>query len=694
MPKKTARFRYCLLALVCSSIVANPSYGKQDVDIQSYVLRNRVIVTDRVVLKKALYVSFSIMPRLDKYNNLDVQGQLFNEGKIVSRASLAAFHEKKGNLVFDLPYAISDGSYTISIDVVETGGNPIASGFLTVPRSDLTSYFDPKTKTAIPQLKEIPYTGEPDEVQLTNEEKSRGYVVFSRLPLTYVFPESKPKQTEIVDHLSTQTVRNSSATLTFSLYPLRDLGKVTISISDLQGKHSSLSKDRVQIASIESVQETTGLPQGKFQNVPVLLKPSNHAEVSEGRCQRFWITIRIAHDVFPETYKGKITISPQHGTSVSLPVVLTVVPVSLEDIPEVDYCMLMTYEFTELTMPWKHEEKDKIYASAYAILKDYREHGMTTLCFHSPFVLMTKEDGTPNLDDIFAALKAARDAGFKRPIVWYMGHLIQTSKPKHPGNINGFDADVHINRLAYLVKTVTEYARKNGCPEVIFLPIDEPDDVYQDVHNKRSSITPLLLKAIKDGGAKSMVTSRSFTRFSDVDYIASGQLVVEELTAAQAKGSRYWIYDNKVAMDCTNPAYARYRYGYYTWKTNIDGMSSWTFQNTQNAGGPPGKANASGRDIYLAYPAPHGPLSTIKWEAIREGINDHKLIYQLMKRIGRLKKKGIDTARYEVFLNDLREEPGEPCCNIEACQERDVSVFEQKRNSIISMILEADHEIQ
>jgi hypothetical protein len=147
------------LALVCSSIVANLSCGKQDVDIQSYILRNRVVVTDRVVLKKALYVSFSIIPRLDRHNNLDVRGQLFNEGKIVSEASLTAFHEKKGNLVFDLPYAISDGSYTISIDVVKTGGNPIASGSLTVPRSDLISYFDPKGKQRYLSSKR-PITGE------------------------------------------------------------------------------------------------------------------------------------------------------------------------------------------------------------------------------------------------------------------------------------------------------------------------------------------------------------------------------------------------------------------------------------------------------------------------------------------------------------------------------------------------------
>src|SRR4030042_4716214 len=183
------------------------------------------------------------------------------------------------------------------------------------------------------------------------------------------------------------------------------------------------------------VKETIGLPEGRFQNLPALIRAGNRVNTKAGQCQRFWLTLRIDDDVFPGVYKGKITISPQGGLETSLPLEVTVTPISLEDIPGIDYFMLMTYEFTELTMPWTKEEKGKIYKSACDILKNYKEHGMTTLCLHSPFVLATNEDGTPDLSDIFAALRAAKEIGFKRPIIWYMGHLIQTSKPKPPGSI-------------------------------------------------------------------------------------------------------------------------------------------------------------------------------------------------------------------------------------------------------------------
>jgi len=190
----------------------------------------------------------------------------------------------------------------------------------------------------------------------------------------------------------------------------------------------------------------------------------------------------------------------------------------------VDYCMLMTYEFTELTMPWSPGDQEKIRRAAARVLEDYKDHGMTTLCLHSPFVWMTTSRGEPSLDDIQVALRSARTAGFVRPIVWYMGHLIQTAKPRHPGSIRGFDEKIHLERLHGLVRTVSEFARKEGYPGVIFLPIDEPDDSYQDSSGRRLAITPALVRGIKVAGGTSMVSGERYAELGRPDYVASSRL--------------------------------------------------------------------------------------------------------------------------------------------------------------------------
>jgi hypothetical protein len=682
-----------LQIFLCAIIVCSVSCSKNTVNIQSYILRNRVIVLDQVFMKKALYVSFSFTRSIEKYRTVNVYGFLLSGDKIISETSLKAFSEINGNLVFDLPYQIPGGQYKIKIDAFIERGDLVATSSVAVERAELRNCFYPKIKSSVAAFEEIAAHPEREEVKAMGRDKSIGYLLFSRSHLEYVFPDSKPKKSEIINHLAIQVVRNEFEPITFCLYPLRNLGMVKISVTELLSAEESITKDKIKVAYVETIKETIGLPEGKFENVPTLIRPGNQVRVEKGKCQRLWLTIRIDDNVVPGVYKGRITISPQKGLETSLPLEVTVVPISLEDIPDIDYFMMMTYEFTELTMPWTKEDKEKIYKSACNILNDYKDHGITTLCLHSPFVLITKEDGTPNLEDIFAALRAAKEIGFKKRIIWYMGHLIQTSKPKHPGNIMNFDKGIHLSRLKYIVETVSKYAKEHGCPDVIFLPIDEPGDSYQDFQNKRHAITPVLLKVIKDSGAQNMLTGGGYKQFRPIDYLCSGEMNKEDLDAAHSNSSVYWLYNNDVTTKCLNPAYARYIYGYYTWMNNVDGMSSWTFQNTQNASGLPTKADPPGRDIYLAYPDPNGPLATLKWEAIREGIDDHKLVYQLVKRIQKLKGKGINTSKYEDFLLGIRKKEGTP-----SCQERDddkwtPTFFEKSRNHLISMILDAEAKL-
>jgi hypothetical protein len=689
--KLRSQLHHLVWLILGLSLIVNLSYGNHAVEIQSAILRNRIIVTDHTFMKKALYVAFSV-PALNPRESHTILGRLYHERQEIADMTLSSFREKNGNLVFDLPYDIPDGSYTIAIEVKKQDGALIGSRSLTIPRSDLSNYFTPKKKTNPVVLEEQPYRREQREVKATDHDKARGYVLFSRSRFAYVYPESLPKEDEAIDHLTTEAVRNSTATLTLSVHALRSMGNVKVALSELKNDFGTIGKDRIHIASVKSVQGTAGLSKGKYQNLPILLQPGDEAEISAGQSRCFWFTIRIDADTLPGVYEGTITLHPQQGTPSSVPVRISVAPITLEDIPQVDYCMLMTYEFSELAMPWSKEDQDKLSKAALNIFRDYRDHGMTTLCLHSPFVLLTNEDGSPRLDDIYAALRAARDAGFTRPLVWYMGHLIQTAKRKHPGSIAGFEESVEIPRLRSLVRSVTEYAKKNGCPEVVFLPIDEPDDLWQDANGYRNKITKKLLKTVREAGARSMVTVGTLSSAKQADYIASSTFKQDDMQAVHAKKSRYWLYDNNVTLDCTHPAYARYKYGYYTWEHGIDGMSSWTFQNTQNAGGPPAIASASGYNVFLAYPAPEGPISTIKWEAIRDGIDDHKLIFQLEKRIALLKKRGRDTSVYDRFLARMKEKTAEPPCISKSDEDRELQQFEQKRHAVITLILEADRE--
>jgi hypothetical protein len=685
----------CYLFIVFISILTLYSGHSEALTLDSYILRNRVVLLDRIVMKKALYVAFSLGDGASSLQEAKVKGRLAFNNRVLAKSIPAVLQGKKGNLIFDLPYKMPDGIYTIRIEVSDVSGKILAHGNFSVDRVSLKSTSETDRQERIVRLQEMVAPGGQDVVNPAPDDVARGYIAFSRSPLEYIFPGTRPVNTEIVKSLSVRAVKNKIETITLALYPLQDLGAVQLSVTTLQGTSGTIFPTSISIGTVETVSETRGAPEGRFINIPGMIKPAigRTVEVSMGQCRRFWISLRIHNRAQPGIYQGHILVTPQFGQEQKIPLTVEVVPVSIEDVADKDYFMLMTYEFTELTMPWSAEKQKLIYRAAGNILKDYKNHGMTTLCIHSPFALSVKEDGTPALDDIFAALRSAKEHGFTRPLIWYMGHLLQTAKPKHPGNIAGFDENIVLPRLRYLVKTVIDYANAIGYPGVVFLPVDEPDDSFQDIHEKRRKITPLLLKTIHDAGGKTMITNRSFDQFQPVDYISSSEMNEKELQKAHAKGSRYWMYNNRVAETCNNPAYARYIYGFYTWSSNIDGMSSWTFQNTQNAGGPPANMGEIGRDPYLAYPDPKGPLSTLVWEGIREGIDDHKILYQLIKRIRLLKNKGFDTGKYESFLDGVRTRLREPGCTFDDRTGWQPVEFERTRDSFISLITEADRSL-
>ena len=135
-----------LRILLCVILICSVSYAKNTVNIQSYILRDRVVVLDQVLMKKALYVSFSFSESIKQHENLSVHGLLLNGDKIVSETSLKAFSENNGNLVFDLPYQISEGEYTIKIDVLTNQGSLAGTGSVAVKRSALKSYFYPESE--------------------------------------------------------------------------------------------------------------------------------------------------------------------------------------------------------------------------------------------------------------------------------------------------------------------------------------------------------------------------------------------------------------------------------------------------------------------------------------------------------------------------------------------------------------------
>lgn len=658
-----------------------------------YTLRDRVVVLDEVVLKKALYISFRLTRPVAE-DEVPVVGELFKGPYCIAKTENLFRENTCADLVFDLPYDLPGGLYTLLLTASTEGPDMKWTTDLWFPPTSGAPFNEATKNSKIPDMDEHNVQSRIFAFEHKNTKDARDFALLLCSPLEYAMPERLPDEYEKIDSLSITAARNEFEPISFALLPHRDLGTVYIRAEDLSSAESTIPSRNVRIAHVEDVEDTTGLETSVFRRLPALIVPVDKTVLRKDQIHRFWITIRIDPSTPPGRYRGSLMLNSKDTTgSWRIPLEVDVSPILLEEVPNVDYFMLMTYEFVELTMPWSKKEKKKILESARKVLRNYREHGMTMLCIHSPFLLTRRTSGEYILEDVCAALTAAKEAGFQRPLIWYLGHLINTAKPRHPGNICNFDSSIHIPRLMDLVGIVSQYARRNNCPPVIVLPIDEPDDLGQSYLGKRKTVTPALLQALHETGAKTMLTLARYTLMPELDYACVSQISESDLNLARDNGTVYLAYENTITMQSTNPAYARYIFGYYTWKNHLNGMTCWTFQNTQNAGGLPERCDTLTRDIYLAYPHRDGPRATLKWEAIREGIDDYKLIYQLQKRIKLLAEQNIDAPDFQHLLAQIITIP-QPQLHSFDINTKQALVFRNIRDDLMSAIVAADKVLE
>ena len=487
---------------------------------------------------------------------------------------------------------------------------------------------------------------------IVKQDVDQGYIIFNRHFLRYVYPWDIPGESERISTLGTRMSRNDFDPLTFCIYPIRDLGDVKVSVSDLSGpagKTIPSSSILVQVARNMKIRTGDG---NSYRLIPRLLDRTDHVNIPISYTTRFWLTVHADSMTLPGNYKGTIRIKPEKEDEKIIPVMVEVLPVTLEPVPGIDYNMLLSYEFFELeSKDWSAVQKEKIYQDGVSSFKDYLNHGMSTVVVASPYYFQWNKDGSPRLEHLDAMIRAAKETGFTRPVFWYFGQYVQVAKGQHPGNIRLYDSKIHPARARYLVETALKIDKTLNGPPLGFMPIDEPRIAL------RQKITLDLLKEIrKVPGAITMCTTNIGGKLLDIEN--DSQVDRKPLKPGEKirkSDRKVWEYNNAV-VDCMNPGYSRYIYGYYTWRQNLDGMSSWGPSTTENSRGNPFEdLDHEFSDYAITYPHIGGPLATPNWEALREGIDDYRYIYQLERLCSAKKAKNSDeTVNAEKFLDSVR----------------------------------------
>ena len=640
--------RFALLAwFLCALLLFMPvlvSAGAHQepvkIDIVSKNVSHRIVLLASVETKLKLLIGFAITGDLPSGpEKTRATAVLSHRGVELASFTAPRLDYHGGNLAFYLTYPIAPGNYDLLVELTDIpSGASIAKLDYLVQGIEMIGARENGPAADWTKPLSIPLSNPPAE-QLgaiaTEHDNERGYILWHRNPFRYVYPNSAPMAGVVISEVSVRLAQDEYEPATFSLYALKNLGRVRVDVSKLVCDSGEVLPPP-ELYVVDTVPRMKNRQGTEYELRPRLLKKEASTSVEAGQSRRFWLTVHASPATQPGHYRGTITLTTDLGRT-QIPLAVRVLPFSLVERPDKEYGFDMTYVFQEMTaQDLTEEERRKVYENGVRYYRSFKEHGLTTIIPHSPFVFRRSQDGSPDLRDLQAALKAFKEVGFTGPFIYYCGHLVQSSKPGWAGSSLGFDPDRH----PVLMKEIISYARRNF-PETNSIDLHwMPGDEVQDDRGgpSRIEIAAKLLKAIQEMNEKSAIAVWAETPWA-ADITLGGP---------RPKHGQHWQYPNEettIPESVDDAESMRRAFGLSHVKSHYVGIAPWTFQTSENASGDPYTdldTSKGSPEVMVAYPGTDGPLLTPEYEAMREGIDDGKYAHVLETRIERAKNSGDD----------------------------------------------------
>lgn len=450
-----------------------------------------------------------------------------------------------------------------------------------------------------------------------------------------VVPEAVPPREER-SSIEVFSAKNEYEPFQVVVTPRRELENLRVRIDDLRGPTTITSASiTVRQAETVNVREPTS-PDCAPGEYPDPLVPLTSVTVPAGRSTALWFTVHVSRDAKAGDYRGQIVMEADGIDSVTLPVRLHVWDFALPEVPHlrsaygVDYDALCRWHGART-----REDKRRI---AELINRNFIEH---RICPYRPMkfwdVKASVTDGRVKTDfsefDQAASRFLPRMNSFNVPTAW-MGSVAGIGRDE-PG---------YETVKVQFVQQLGEYLKQRGWLDKAYNYIyDEPDEVdYPKV------IREAQLWRKGDPAIKILLTEQpEEALFGHVDIWTPVLDAYNRpnCTARQKLGEEVWWYV------CTGPkhpfpnnfidypALDHRVLHWMTWKYQVTGILYWQTMYWINSpyddpmsrdyDGKKLLGNGDGNLLYPAVRQPpetplfEGPVNSIRWEMIREGMEDY-----------------------------------------------------------------------
>ncbi|MFQ6098183.1 MAG: hypothetical protein ACE5O2_10700, partial [Armatimonadota bacterium] len=473
----------------------------------------------------------------------------------------------------------------------------------------------------------------------TDEERRRGFLLFSRGYMRVLFPNSVPKAEERVEALSAAACPGEREPVAFAVRALRQLRDVRVMVSSLSGDGYTIPAGEIEVRSVryhpKEGQSRWGPFNETLMDVPLFLEKRDGLRIAADTNQPFWVTVHVPQDASAGEYEGSVVIEEGGQRRASLPLTLRVWPFRLAEPRGVTFAM---YTRMRTDPAW--------IAETFA---DMRAHGMTSvaLCGNSGLSL-SAEGGRVRVEwNGESALERNMDeyarAGFPEPMVWLMGGDI----PAFCERIGPIQTEEFAEAYRGVIAAINAHGEQVGWPEIVYQPIDEPYE--HSARLERSTRLLEILKTIPGVRTEEDGMNGRWENFTEDHYrlcdvfvlhdgptLHRGQLDMDEWRdfhrRATADGKQIWFYN--IDLTAWHPEPVRFMTGFGLWKSGASGIIEWAYMFPVKEDDP-GAVYRQPRALLYRFPRAGGESGgpTIGYEAVREGVDDYRYLLTLSRLV-------------------------------------------------------------
>jgi len=512
----------------------------------------------------------------------------------------------------------------------------------------------------------------PTSFEATPAEASRRFVVFRGENPSAVFPGTIPSRKEVIDSLDLLAAPDQYEPVTFAVFALQPLSKVTVTPGPLTGPGGATIPETAFEARMgKYVIQRVGYTGTDYCIVPKLLVRSAETGIAPERPQPYWLTLHVPADASPGNYRGTVRVEAD-GTAMALPLRLRIPAMRLGR-----------------SKPWmlffyNNDPKD-----AELYFRDMREHGMTSVILAQVMAPLRREGDRAVVDfttsDAF--VDAYRKVGFADPLVYNPFHdrlatilldLFGLADP-FPTVVNygetirvfkegEYPASLH-ETYRQVVRDIYAHAEQAHWPDTLFYPVDEPNELG----GWRMAAARLEYRLTRDAvpTARTFCTVYSIPVMEQLDPwldVRACHVVVpaaDEMAHQTCEhylrraGGEIWGIEWPAMWD--DFWRAREVAGFLPAKAGVTGMTAWTYYNPAPFTDEYDDLRGEFKHCLLSYRDADGALiPTVAWEGVRAGATDWRYLATLeeavAKATGAERERGLRVLREVVTEVPWRSE--------------------------------------